>query len=97
MPMFERLTKTVRVSDPERWYGQNTVQVSLYVTPAYKGEYHVKILVDSIDDFMMEHIKPAYNDLQIADLYARAKQYMYDKMPDIINVEWLFEHGYDIF
>ena len=32
-----RLTKTVRVSDPDMWYQKNEVNISLYITPPYKG------------------------------------------------------------
>lgn len=95
--MFNTLTKTVRVSDPERWYGQETVEVKLSVLPEFQKQRDVQILIKSIDDFMMYHRKPCYNDRQVKDMWNRAKTYMYDAMPNEISVEWLLEHGYDTF
>ena len=95
--MFTPISKTVRVSDPERWYGCNTVEVELKVTPEFQKERGVLITVKSIDDFMMTHRKSCHNDLQVKDMWCRAKNYMYDRMPDEISVGWLLEHGYDIF
>ena len=93
---FERLTKTVKVTDPECWYGQDTVEVHLFVTPPYKGEVVVRIFVESIDDFAV-----AYDyecnikyEAQIKWMYDHMKTWMYDKMPDEIDLGWLFEHGY---
>ena len=46
--MLERLEKIVRVTDPEDWHGQDTVEVSLYVTMPYKDKVSVRILIQSI-------------------------------------------------
>ena len=94
---YEMLTKTVRVSDPSNWYGQKTVKVSLRVTPEFKGQREVRLLVNSIDDFMMYHAKPCFNEDQVKSLYNQARQHMYDTMPSTISVRWLLQHGYDIF
>ena len=40
---FERLTKTVRVSDPDCWYEKDTVKVHLFVTSPYKGVCKQKV------------------------------------------------------
>lgn len=94
--MFHRLTKTVKVSDPDMWYQQNEVDVSLYVSPPYKGTVQVKILVSSIDDFAVAYIQECnekYTDY-IKSLYNHMKEWMYDRMPEEISVDWLYEHGY---
>lgn len=93
---FERLTKTVKVTDPECWYGQDTVKVHLYVTPPYEGEVIVRIFIETIDDFAVAYdydCKVEY-EAQIKWMYNHMKTWMYDKMPDEIDLGWLFEHGY---
>jgi hypothetical protein len=93
---FEKLTKTVRVTDPENWYNQNTVEASLFVTPPYCGIVTVRILIDTIDDFMVVYDHECY--VQYGELikwaYNHLKQWMYDKMPEEISLGWLYEHGY---
>lgn len=94
--MLEKLTKTVRVSDPEHWYMENTVKVSLYVTPSYKGQVRVRMYVKSIDDFNICYNVDCRDDdkAHIQWVYDHLKKYMYDRMPDIISRDWLYEHGY---
>lgn len=95
--MFPRLTKKVKVSDPEMWYGKSEVDVSLFVTPPYAGRVYVKILVSSIDDFAVSHTtydcNVKYTDC-IKGIYDHMKEWMYDRMPEEVSVEWLYEHGY---
>lgn len=93
---FEKLTKTVKVTDPECWYGRDTVNVSLFVTPPYKDEVVVRIHVDSIDDFSVVYdfeCECKY-ERQIEWAYNHLKTWMYDRMPDEIDLGWLYEHGY---
>ena len=52
---FERLTKTVRVTDPECWYGRDTVEVHLFVTPPYKDNVLIRIFIETIDDFAVTY------------------------------------------
>lgn len=93
---FERLTKTVRVTDPENWYNKDTVDVSLFVTPAFRGVVTVRILISTIDDFMVVYDHQCYAQYKesIKWAYNHLKQWMYDKMPDEIDLGWLYEHGY---
>lgn len=93
---FERLTKTVRVSDPECWYGRDTVKVHLFVTPPYTGNVIVRIFVESIDDFAVSYdyeCEEKYKDM-IKWAYNHIKFWMYDRIPNEINLGWLYEHGY---
>lgn len=93
---FEMLTKTVRVTDPWRWYGRETVNVSLRVTAPWQGKVTIRIAVNSIDDFAVYYMYECdekYKAL-IKSMYEHLKEYMYDRMPDEISVEWLYEHGY---
>jgi hypothetical protein len=93
---FERLTKTVRVADSENWYNQDTVDVSLFVTPPYLGITTVRILITTIDDFMVAYDHECYTQYgeSIKWIYNHMKQWMYDKMPEEISLGWLYEHGY---
>jgi hypothetical protein len=93
---FERLTKTVRVSDPEHWYNQEHVTVSLFVTPPFRGIVTVRILIATIDDFMVSYDHPCYAQYSesIKWVYNHLKTWMYDEMPDEISLDWLFKHGY---
>ena len=92
-----RLTRTVRVSDPWHWYDENTVVVSMGVTPPSKnGEVDIYVSVSSIDDFSVsrrieENIK---YEASVQCYYDHFKKYLFDRMPDEISVEWLYEHGY---
>lgn len=93
---FEKLTKTVKVTDPECWYGKNTVDVHLFVTTPYMDEVVVRIFVESIDDFAVVYdfeCECKYKD-QIKWAYNHLKTWMYDRMPDEISLAWLYEHGY---
>ena len=88
------LCKTVKVSDPENWYGRDTVEVKLFICPEYNKKTNVRILIKSIDDFMMEHTRDCYSQADIDATYKQMKQYMFDRLPDEISCTWLFEHGY---
>lgn len=90
------MEKIVRVSDPEDWYGENTVKVSLFVTPPFKNKVSVRILVESIDDFMMcyEYECEAKHEDHIKFMYNHLKEWMYDRIPKEIDLGWLYEHGY---
>ena len=94
--MFPRLTKKVKVSDPNMWYQKNEVDVSLFVTPPYKGTVYVKIRISSIDDFAVAYTYECdekYADC-IIDTYNHLKEWMYDRMPEEVSLVWLYEHGY---
>lgn len=91
-----RCIKTVRVSDPENFYQQNTVEVALYITPPYEDRMVVRVLVITIDDkaFALEtEVHSRYKD-EINFIYDHYKKWIYDKMPEEISLEWLYEHGF---
>lgn len=88
------ISKVVKVSDPEMWYGQQTVVVKLFVCPEWKGQTEVRMYIESIDDFAMEYSRVCYYDSQIECAYNYMKKYMFDKMPKTISYNWLREHGY---
>lgn len=91
------LTKTVRVTDPWRWYNKDTVEVVLCIVPPLgNDEVTVKVSVNSIDDFSVSRsikVESKY-ETAIQSYYDHFKEYLFDKMPNEISVEWLYEHGY---
>lgn len=91
---MEKLSKKVKVSDPEMWYGQKEVEVNLFVCPPFRDVVYVKLTVESIDDFMMEYYCDTYGESDTKTTYNRMKKYMYDKIPRKINCRWLLEHGF---
>lgn len=89
------ISKVVKVSDPEMWYGQKTVIVRLFICPAWKGHRDVRIFVESIDDFAMEYTRTCSLDQADIDCtYRLMKENMFDTMPKKISYKWLLEHGY---
>ena len=94
--MYDRreLSKVVRVSDPEMWYNQMTVEVKLFVNPEYQGRINVRLFVESIDDFAMEYTRTCYTNAGVEYTYALMEKNMFDAMPKKISYKWLLEHGY---
>lgn len=93
---FEELEKTVRVTDPYNWYDEDTVYVSLHVFSPRDGWTKIRVSVLSIDDFAVFYdydCESKYED-QINGMYNHIKEYMFDKMPNKISLEWLYEHGF---
>ena len=94
--MHTRRIKTVKVSDPENFYQQDTVEVCLYITPPYKGNTKVRVLIITIDDksFALEtEVGAQYRDY-INSIHDHYKTWVYDRMPEEISLVWLFEHGF---
>lgn len=94
--MYDRkeISKIVKVSDPEKWYGQDTIKVSLFICPEYQGETDVRILIESIDDFAMEYTRTCHRPSRVNFVYEIMKVNMFDTMPEEISYKWLLEHGY---
>lgn len=93
----KELSKVVKVSDPECWYGRDEVTVRLFICPEYKGMITVRLFVESIDDFAMEYSRDCYSPGEVEHTYELMKEHMYDKMPEKISYSWLLEHGYFTF
>jgi hypothetical protein len=94
--MHTRRIKTVKVSDPENFYQQDTVEVALYITPQYKGETKVRVQIITIDDkswALETEVGAQYRDY-INSIYDHYKTWIYDRMPEEISLVWLFEHGF---
>lgn len=88
------LSKVVKVSDPECWYGRDEVTVRLFICPECEGKILVRLFVESIDDFAMEYSRDCYSQKSAEHTYKLMKENMFDKMPEKISYSWLLEHGY---
>lgn len=82
--------KSIRVAEPELWYGQKYITVSLFMLL----DGTARILFRSIDDFMV------YQDINDWDAEANqewAKIYLWDNIPENVSLTWLYRHGYKPF
>jgi hypothetical protein len=82
-----RIQKNIGVTEPEYWYGQNDVAVSLFTL----SDGAARIMFNSIDDFMV------YQDVSDWSADANlewAKEYLWDNLPEKVSLDWLYKHGY---
>lgn len=93
---LETLTKTVRVSDPDRWYCRDTVTVKLCVASSFRGKVDVVLFVLSIDDFRMtwRYVCDENDEVRISYMYNVMKDFMFETMPSTISVKWLKTQGF---
>ena len=82
--------KEVTVAEPEYWYGQPSVKVELFTTVGGTA----RIFFESIDDFAVYQNVDDWNE---GDNVEWAKEYLFDKIPDKVSLQWLYEHGYKPF
>ena len=94
---YQMLTKTVKVSDPWCWKNEETVEVMLWVTPpVLNNKATVEVIVNPTSSRSVSRgIKVESNyDIAIQSYYEHFKKYLFDKIPEIISLDWLYEHGY---
>lgn len=95
----KELAKTVKVSDPWNWYGENEIKIRLFCMQPMKGwknPSHIRVLASSIDDFLMSIDICVQRDSEacVKNTYNFAKKYIFDTIPDEISEAWLLEHGF---
>jgi len=81
--------KILNVSDPENWYQSDEIICKMF--PLFDREDTVRILFKSYDDFMMHRDFDYYN---LDGNWEFCMKHYFNKLPDTVNVEWLYEHGY---
>lgn len=94
--MCTRHIKAVKVSDPENFYNQDTIEVGIYVTEPWREKVIVRVFIYTIDDkawAIEQEINVKYKE-QIKFVYNHYKKWIYDKMPEEISLVWLYEHGF---
>lgn len=91
-----RQVKTVKVSDPENFYQQDTIEVGIYITEPWLGKVTVRVFIYTIDDkaWALEQEIEAKYEAHIKFVYDHYKKWIYDKMPEEISLVWLYEHGF---
>lgn len=82
----ERVTKFVKVDDD--WY-PNFDGNKVIVTLTLFGGY-VKFNAWGMDDTGVEMEYPVHSKV----VFNTWKKYIYDKMPEVVNKKWFFEHGF---
>lgn len=88
-----RFSKEIKVSDPVNWYDKNKIKVSMWNNKFSTNKDTVRLMFFSIDDFMM------YKDFDKGDLetnwYCCYEDY--EKLPKVVSVQWLLDHGYKFY
>jgi len=93
-----RVDRMVTVTDD--WYPNfkdNQIKLSLFLSYINQPDYHiqfVRICVWGADNFGLEL---DYTGLSYEDLlyhYDLWKEHIFDKVPDGVNQQWFYEHGF---
>lgn len=91
-------TRMITVTDD--WcpcYPDDKVKLNIIVRrkAGHKDAYVVVINAWGMDDTGVELVYEAGNNSDGAyDIYEHWKEYLYDRIPDGVDREWFFEHGF---
>lgn len=91
-------SRMVTVSDD--WcpcYPENQVEMIICARRGFghKDTYHTRISVWGADDTGVELEYEAYGDHTAAyAIYEHWKKYIFDRVPDNVDMEWFFERGF---
>ena len=87
-----RKTVTVAPDEVDLWYGRDTVEVHMFIC-RYANPEEVVVAVLSIDDFAMFYRFPIeyWNEERTVEF---VKKYVYDRIPEGVTMDWLFEHSF---
>lgn len=81
--------KLLNVSDPENWYRSDKIICEMFHLD--DCEDAIRIIFKSYDDFMMYRDFDYYN---LDSNWEFCMEYYFNKLPDTVDVDWLYEHGY---
>jgi hypothetical protein len=82
------LEKKVKVSDTWRWYDRSSVRVKMWVL---HDNSTVRISFLSVDDFI---VYQDFNEWDVVANWRWCKEWLFDRIPDTVDCDWLYEHGY---
>lgn len=82
------LEKKVKVSDTWRWYDRSSVRVKMWVL---HDNSTVRISFLSVDDFI---VYQDFNEWDVVANWRWCKEWLFNRIPDTVDCDWLYEHGY---
>ena len=89
----KRASRYVQVTDD--WHpniDEDKIELTI-LTGDFMG-YYVKIVAMGDDDDGVELYYSASNPESLEYLYDHLKRYIYDRVPDGVDHEWFYEHGF---
>ena len=93
-----KIEKNVKVSDAYRWYGRKEIDVRMwhpdYWDNAEETKNCVRIMFMSVDDTAVYR---DFNEWGLEANWNWCKEWLFDKIPDTVSTEWMYEHGYTPF
>ena len=90
------LIRTIKVSDPEKWQGWPEIAVKMFHSICWDSCKNIK-WKDIVRIYFYTGDYVLYRDFDRWDLeknWKWCKEWFWDRLPDKVNHEWLFEHGY---
>lgn len=92
---MKRIEKTVKVSDPYRWYGRKEIDVVMWHPECWDNTDEMKncvcIMFMSIDDTAVGR---NFNKWNLEANWNWCKEWLFDKIPTTVSTEWMYKHGY---
>ena len=95
MEEFIRKSETRYITVTDDWFPNidgNKIVVKIS-TGDFNG-YYVKITAFGGDDNGVELYYDAYDLAQLEEIYRHLKFFVFDRIPDGVDHEWFFEHGF---
>lgn len=84
------LTKKIKVSDPDYWYGETEIEVRM--ERFLQLEDTVRIMFRTAD--WHRAIYKDFNEWDFYNNWKWCRYWFWDKIPEIISSDWLCERGY---
>lgn len=87
-PETHILTKDVLVEDPWCWYDEDIIEARMYILGDGKT---VRVSFFSIDDFGTYR---DFGEWSADSNWKWMKRWCWDRIPDIVSCEWMYERGF---
>lgn len=93
-----RVDRMITVTDD--WcpnYPENKVKLSIFLSYMNQPDFHVqfvRICVWGADDTGMQLDYTGLNYYDLKWRYDMWKEYVFDKVPDGVDMQWFYEHGF---
>jgi hypothetical protein len=83
----------VKVSDPDNWDDQKTIEVALVMVSQPDNTFLIKLIADSGWKTGLEYEQVCSFEQDAQQVYAKLKTFLYDAMPKKISRNWCLTHG----